>query len=171
MKWILILLLTLSVVVLGCNPIVIQREPTIEEQEQLKSSGKKLGVWLTDWNEAMKMAQSLARPVLVDFTGSDWCIWCQKLEEEVFSKDEFTKYAKDNFILLKVDFPREIEQSDELKAFNQQKLKEYKVEGFPTIVIINEKSQEIARTGYRPGGAEKYIKHLEELLNPPNPKE
>jgi len=171
MKWILILLLTLSVVVLGCNPIVIQREPTKEEQEQLKSSGKKLGVWLTDWNEAMKMAQSLARPVLVDFTGSDWCIWCQKLEEEVFSKDEFIKYAKGNFILLKVDFPREIEQSDELKAFNQQKLKEYKVEGFPTIVIINEKSQEIARTGYRPGGAEKYIKHLEELLNPPNPKE
>jgi len=171
MKWILILLLTLSVVVLGCNPNESPVEKTKEEQEQLKSSGKKLGVWLTDWNEAMKMAQSLARPVLVDFTGSDWCIWCQKLEEEVFSKDEFIKYAKDNFILLKVDFPREIEQSDKLKAFNQQKLKEYKVEGFPTIVIINEKSQEIARTGYRPGGAEKYIKHLEELLNPPNPKE
>jgi len=171
MKWILILLLTLSVVVLGCNPIVIRREQTKEEIEWANSSLKKLGVWLTDWNEAMKIAQSLARPVLVDFTGSDWCIWCQKLEEEVFSKDEFIKYAKGNFILLKVDFPREIEQSDELKAFNQQKLKEYKVEGFPTIVIINEKSQEIARTGYRPGGAEKYIKHLEELLNPPNPQE
>ncbi len=171
MKWILILLLTLSVVVLGCNPNRSPVERTKEEQERLDSSEKKLGVWLTDWNEAMKMSQSYARPVVVDFTGSDWCIWCQKLEEEVFSKDEFMEYAKNNFILLKVDFPREIEQSDELKAFNQQKLKEYKVEGFPTIVIINEKSQEIARTGYRPGGAEKYIKHLEELLNPPNPQE
>ncbi len=171
MKWILILLLTLSVVVLGCNPSGSAVEKTKEEQERLDSSEEKLGVWLTDWNEAMKMAQSYARPVVVDFTGSDWCIWCQKLEEEVFSKDEFINYAKDNLILLKVDFPRAIEQSNELKAFNQQKLKEYKVEGFPTIVIINEKSQEIARTGYRPGGAEKYIKHLEELLNPPNPQE
>ena len=171
MKWILILLLTLSVVVLGCNPIVIRREPTKEEIEWVNSSQKKLGVWLTDWNEAMKMAQYLDRPVVVDFTGSDWCIWCQKLEEEVFSKDEFIKYAKDNFILLKVDFPREIEQSDELKAFNQQKLKEYKVEGFPTIVIINDRGEEYARTGYRPGGAEKYLKHLEELLYSPYPQE
>jgi len=171
MKWIIILLLTLSVVVLGCNPSGSAVEKTKEEQERLDSSEEKLGVWLTDWNEAMKMAQSYARPVVVDFTGSDWCIWCQKLEEEVFSKDEFINYAKDNLILLKVDFPRAIEQSNELKAFNQQKLKEYKVEGFPTIVIINEKSQEIARTGYRPGGAEQYVKHLQELLNSPNPKE
>jgi len=171
MKWILILLLTLSVVVLGCNPNESPGERTKEEQERLNSSEKKLGVWLTDWNEAMKMAQSLARPVLVDFTGSDWCIWCQKLEEEVFSKDEFIKYAKGNFILLKVDFPREIEQSDELKAFNQQKLKEYKVEGFPTVVIINDRGEEFARTGYRPGGAEKYLKHLEELLYPTYPQE
>ncbi|HPH93730.1 MAG TPA: thioredoxin family protein, partial [Candidatus Cloacimonas sp.] len=89
MKWILILLLTLSVVVLGCNPNRSPVERTKEEQERLDSSEKKLGVWLTDWNEAMKMSQSYARPVVVDFTGSDWCIWCQKLEEEVFSKDEF----------------------------------------------------------------------------------
>jgi len=177
MKWWLIIILSLSIAFLGCEKT---DKPAINEDEtkdngKLESGGKnpesKTGVWLTDWNDAMKTADALNRPVLVDFTGSDWCIWCQKLEEEVFSKDEFMEYAKNNFILLKVDFPQGIKQSDELKAFNQQKLKEYKVEGFPTIVIINEKSQEIARTGYRPGGAEKYIKHLEELLNPPNPQE
>jgi len=63
MKWILILLLTLSVVVLGCNPNRSPVERTKEEQERLDSSEKKLGVWLTDWNEAMKMSNLMLVPL------------------------------------------------------------------------------------------------------------
>ena len=172
MKWWLIIILSLSIAFLGCEKT---DQPTINEDGtkdngKLESGGKnpesKTGVWLTDWNDAMKTADVLNRSVLVDFTGSDWCIWCKKLEEEVFGKGEFLEYAKKNLVLLKVDFPRDIEQSEELQKFNEQKMKEYGIQGFPTIVLVNSKGEEIARTGYRPGGAKEYVKHLQELLQP-----
>jgi len=83
----------------------------------------------------------------------------------VFSQKEFQEYAKDNLVLLKVDFPQEIKQTAERKKQNQKLASQFRVRGYPTIVLLNAEGKEIARTGYRKGGAEKYVKHLKKLLD------
>ena len=120
-------------------------------------------VWGEDFEKAKAESAKRKVPILADFTGSDWCGWCIKLDKEVFSKPEFSKYAKDAFVLFKADFPNSIKQSEELKAQNAKLAKEYNVEGFPTILIIGADGKVVATTGYMAGGVEKYIENLKEL--------
>ncbi|HJO95407.1 MAG TPA: thioredoxin family protein [Victivallales bacterium] len=61
--------------------------------------------WLTNWNEAKKLSAAQNKPILMDFSGSDWCGWCIKLDKEVFSKSKFKKFANKNLILFLADFP------------------------------------------------------------------
>ena len=121
-------------------------------------------VWLNNYSEAVKQAKESGKPILVDFTGSDWCGWCIKLDKEVFSKPAFAEYAAAHLILLKVDFPQKTVLPKEVAEQNDIMAKAYDVEGFPTIVLIKADGEELARTGYQAGGAEKYVKHLEKLL-------
>lgn len=120
--------------------------------------------WMTDFDAAKTKAASEDKPMLVDFTGSDWCGWCIKLDKEVFSKKEFKDYAEENLVLVEIDFPRGKEQSAELKAQNQALAQKYGVRGFPTILMLDADGEVIEKTGYRRGGAEKYVEHLKGLL-------
>ena len=120
--------------------------------------------WLTNLEDAMSEAKVKNLPIFVDFTGSDWCGWCFKLDEEVFEKQSFIDYAKDNLIMLELDYPKSIQQTPEVKKYNNDIAKKYGIQGFPTILLLDMNGKEIARTGYQPGGAPNYIDHIEELL-------
>jgi thioredoxin-related protein len=120
--------------------------------------------WLTDLDKAKEQAAKEDKAILMDFTGSDWCGWCIKLDEEVFSKKKFKDYAKKHFVLLELDFPRKKEQSDELKEQNRELAKKFGIEGFPTVILTDAKGRKFGETGYQEGGPEAYIKHLDELL-------
>ena len=76
--------------------------------------------WMTDFAAAQKLAKETKKPMLVDFTGSDWCPWCIRLDKEVFAQKAFRDYAAGNLILVKIDFPRGIQQSDAIKKHNQE---------------------------------------------------
>jgi protein disulfide-isomerase len=121
-------------------------------------------VWMDNYDAALKLSAQKKIPVLINFTGSDWCYWCKKLDKEVFSQPDFAKYSKSSLILLKVDFPKNIKQTDDVKAFNKELANKFNIEGFPTIVLIDSKGKEINRTGYQEGGAATYVKHLKSLL-------
>lgn len=120
--------------------------------------------WLTSMPDARKAAADKKVPILVDFSGSDWCGWCVKLDKEVFSKDEFQKFAKDKLVLLLIDFPKRKALPAEQAKANQELAERYGVQGFPTVLLLDAEGRELARTGYQPGGAAAYVKHLEELL-------
>lgn len=120
--------------------------------------------WLTDFEAAQSVAKSEGKPLLLDFTGSDWCIWCIRLKDEVFTREAFTDYADAEVVLVELDFPRKKEQSDEVKAQNAALAKKYGVRGFPTIVLLSPEGDLIGKTGYRKGGPEAYVEHLKELL-------
>ena len=122
------------------------------------------GPWLTDFDEAKKQAEKEDKAILMDFTGSDWCGWCIKLDKEVFSKKEFLDYARKNLVLVEVDFPRKKEIPEATKKQNAKLAKKYKIEGFPTIVLTDAKGKKFAKTGYQEGGPKAYVKHLGELL-------
>lgn len=121
--------------------------------------------WLTDFEAAQTKAATEGKPMLLDFTGSDWCGWCIRLKEEVFSREAFVDYANAELVLVRVDFPRKKPQSDALKEQNEALANKYEIRGFPTIVLLSPEGELINTTGYRPGGPESYVAHLQELLS------
>lgn len=169
MKSILMIALILGVSVLGCTPSekpASEANPVPAEEVSFDEamSSYEEGTWLTDYNQALGYAKEMNRPVLINFTGSDWCSWCIKLNKEVFSLEAFDKYAKEYLVLLKLDFPRSIPQTPETKAANEKLMNQYGVQGFPTIVLVDSEGKELNRTGYQPGGVDAYVKHLQSLL-------
>lgn len=120
--------------------------------------------WLTDFEAATVKAKAENKPLLLDFTGSDWCGWCIKLKGEVFTKEAFKSYAEDELVLVELDFPRSKPQSDAVKAQNEALAQKYGIRGFPTIVLLSPEGELVGKTGYQSGGAEKYVEHLKTLL-------
>jgi thioredoxin-related protein len=120
--------------------------------------------WLTDFEQAKEQAQKDNKAILINFTGSDWCSWCIMLHKEVFSHKEFLTYAKNKFVLLELDFPRNKELPEKQKEQNEKLSKQFSIEGFPTVILTDATGKKFARTGYQEGGAKAYIKHLDELL-------
>jgi len=120
--------------------------------------------WLTDFEAAKKQAAEKNLPILVDFSGSDWCGWCIKLDNEVFSQDEFKDYAEENLVLFLADFPRSKPQPEDIQKQNKALSQKYGVRGFPTVLLLNAGGEVLGRTGYQRGGPEAYVKHLKDLL-------
>jgi thioredoxin-related protein len=120
--------------------------------------------WSTDLPASQTTAKKDKKLVLVNFTGSDWCSWCKKLQKEVFTTKEFDDYAKKKLVLVEIDFPNQKKQSPELKKANEGLQAKYKAEGFPTIVVLNGEGKEVWRqVGYMPGGPSAWIAKLDSL--------
>ena len=148
MKKIFLSMILLAAILFGCS----------------KSSANDNLNWEENLETALQKAKTENKAVLVNFTGSDWCQWCIKLSNEVFSQPEFEEYADENLILVRLDFPRSIEQSAETKMYNNQLAQRYGVQGFPTILLFNSQGQMVLQTGYQPGGPASYVNHLKSYL-------
>lgn len=121
------------------------------------------GEWLADLPKAQEQARKENKLVLMDFTGSDWCGWCIKLKKEVFDTKEFKEYADKNLVLVEIDFPRKKAQSEELKKANRALQAKYKIEGYPTIIVLNAEGKQVDELGYMRGGPKPFIEKLEKL--------
>ena len=123
--------------------------------------------WYTDLDEAKAVAAKENKPLLVDFTGSDWCGYCIKLHAEVFDKPEFEAFAK-NYVLVELDFPNKKPQPAEEKAKNKATQAKFGVSGFPTVLLLDAKTGEAygRQSGYGPGsGPKAYIEKLSAFKN------
>jgi len=120
--------------------------------------------WQTDFEKAKKEAAEKKLPILAVFSGSDWCAWCMELEKTIFSKNEFKSFARESVILFQADFPDSKKLPESLTKQNEELAQKYGVETFPTLLILNAEGKVIARTGYRPEGATKYVEHLKGLI-------
>ena len=121
--------------------------------------------WMTNYDEAIKLSQSTSKPIVLFFTGSDWCGWCQKLEQESLDTPEFAQAVGNKFIFVKLDFPVNSALPPAVSAQNKQLQKKYNVSGFPSLVIIDGRNQtQIGKTGYRPGGGRAYADHLSKII-------
>ena len=128
-------------------------------------SGEKLKpVWLTKYTDALKYAKKYDRPILINFTGSDWCGWCVKLKKEVFDKKEFKEFAATDVILFEADFPSRKKQTAAIKGQNQKLKEKFGITGYPSIILLNSKGEKITKTGYKEGGPVKYVEMLRKML-------
>jgi len=123
-------------------------------------------LWMTDYDKALEQAKAENKPVLINFTGSDWCGWCIRLRNEVFSQQQFKSYAKKNLVLLEVDFPRKKELPEEQQTANRKLAREYGIRGYPTIVVLNPDGSEAGQLGYMEGGPTPFISKLKKLVKP-----
>lgn len=119
--------------------------------------------WSTDVPAAVAKAKAEKKLVMLDFTGSDWCGWCIKLNKEIFSQPEFVEYAQKNLVAVELDYPQKKEQTAELKKANKELQKKYAIKGYPTIVVLNGEGKEVGRLGYMKGGPKAFIEELEKL--------
>ena len=120
--------------------------------------------WLNDYKKAQEEAKASNKFLLLNFTGSDWCGWCKKFDKEILSQSEFQDYARENLVLVELDFPRAKPQSPELRKQNQELADQYQVQGFPTIVVLNGDGQKLWQyDGYFPDGPAAFIAQLEKL--------
>jgi uncharacterized protein YyaL (SSP411 family) len=123
--------------------------------------------WQTDLPKALEQAKSEKKLVLLDFTGSDWCVWCKKLDAETFSQPEFATYAKTNLVLVEVDFPNHKDQPADLKAANDALQKKFSIQGFPTLIALKPDGSVAWRTdGYLEGGPKALIAQLDGAQKP-----
>ena len=122
--------------------------------------GPQARAWMTDLKVAQDRAYAENRMVLINFTGSDWCGWCIKLKNEVFNKSEFTSFAERHLMLVEVDFPSRKPMNAQQRAVNKALANRYGVQGYPTVVLLNSKGNEIGRFGYMQGGPTPFIKAI-----------
>ncbi len=123
------------------------------------------GAWLTDFEAAKAKAKADKKLMLVDFTGSDWCIFCKRLHADVFDKKSFKTDAPKQYVLVELDYPHEKKLPDELKAQNEKLKNTYKIHGYPTILLLDAEGEEVAAlVGYRASSPEKYMESLAKLV-------
>jgi protein disulfide-isomerase len=160
-KW--LLLLGMAAFVAGCSETQLKEEiseETDQNEEVVEHSG-----WGTDFGKAQAQAKEEGKHLLIDFSGSDWCGWCIKLDKEVFSQKAFIEYANDNLVLLLADFPRDkSKQSAELQKQNEGLAEKYNVGGFPTVFILSPDGKLVNKTGYQPGGPEAYVDYIKNVI-------
>jgi protein disulfide-isomerase len=122
--------------------------------------------WLTNYEEAVNIAKSSSKPIVLFFTGSDWCSWCTKLDHESLDTREFAQAVGDKFVFVKLDFPVNSTLPPQVASQNKLLQKKFNVRGFPTIVILDSQTQtQIGTTGYRAGGGRAYADHLSKIVS------
>ena len=116
-----------------------------------------------NYDAAAARAKANGRPVFALFTGSDWCIWCKRLEQEVLSQPAFLDVATNAYELAVLDFPSDnSRQTDAERRRNKALSEKFGVQGYPTVLLIDaESGAELYRAGYERGGAKAWIESFQ----------
>ena len=127
--------------------------------------------WETDINKAISVSNKTKKPMLLFFTGSDWCGWCIRLQKEVLKTPEFAAWAKKNVVLVELDYPRRTPQTDAIKTQNAGLQETFGIQGFPTIYFATAKLKGgkpsftgLGSTGYVAGGPKAWLEVADGIL-------
>lgn len=123
------------------------------EEYKAKNEG-----WLVKIEEAHALSEKTGKPIMANFTGSDWCGWCKRLDAAVFNKPEFKKWAAENVVLLELDYPRRKQIPSAIRQQNASLQQAFGVRGFPTVWVFKLEEGEqagqisiigLGKTGYK----------------------
>ena len=120
--------------------------------------------WLRSYDEAVELSKQSGKPILADFTGSNWCGYCVKLKKEVFETPQFKSWAAENVVLLELDYPRPNLQADWIKSQNNMLRDRYQINSYPSVLILNPDGSVIGSQGYKRGGPKPWIAVVNNIL-------
>ncbi len=130
-------------------------------------NGAEVGKWTQDFEAAQKLAVEKQLPLLINFTGSDWCFWCKLMDKNVFAKDEWKEWAKDKIVLAYINFPRnpKLVPPNFVKR-NQELQSKYGVRGYPTYILLYTDGKTVwGQLGAsRDATPETFTKQIEEIM-------
>ncbi|MBU3025406.1 thioredoxin family protein [Zobellia galactanivorans] len=123
--------------------------------------------WQEDYTQALALSKADNKKMVLVFAGSDWCAPCIKLDKTIWQSEEFKKFAQNELILYKADFPRKKanQLSAELSAKNKELAEKFNHQGhFPLVVLLSEKEEVLGQTGYLKLSPKEYVAHLKSML-------
>jgi thioredoxin-related protein len=125
------------------------------------------GAWIDDFDEAVAIATAEGKDLFIDFTGSDWCGWCKRLDKEVFAHDEFLTAVSKDFVLVSLDYPRGKQALARVPnpKRNAELSSRHGITGFPTCLLMTVDGEVFGRTGYLKGGAANYVEDVQRLAS------
>lgn len=156
----------------GTPPKTTNAAPAVVPPPTVYASEKE--GWLVDLDEAYAQSVKENKPILANFTGSDWCGWCKKLDADVFSKPEFQEWAKKNVVLLELDFPRRMQIPEKNRQQNAAMQQALEIRGYPTIWALTLDKDEatgkyqinkLGKTGYTPT-PDQFIATIDQYIRP-----
>jgi thioredoxin-related protein len=125
-------------------------------------------VWRTDFRKAVALATRLQRPLLLVFTGSDWCDRCLSLKDEVFETPEFNAWARKTVVLVEADFPKSVRQKASLRKQNRElarRFRDFVRDGYPTVLLLDPTGKKVlGELGYRDGGPKPWVEEANRLM-------
>ncbi len=130
-----------------------------------KESSYKTAVLWESLKQATEASQKDGKPICLFFTGSDWCIWCIRMEKQIVGTSEFASFSRQNLHMVQIDFPQSTQLDESIKQQNRLLKQKYDVSGFPEMVFIDTDGKVLARAGYEPGGANPFIVKLKKELS------
>lgn len=160
MKWMLVM--AMMGLLAGCSEAVPEAQPAAAQPAAKKEMKSK--AWTDNFATAQAESKATGRPIFAFFTGSDWCGWCIKLHKEVLDEKIFKDFAATNLILFEADFPQRKKLEPSVVKQNEDLMRKYGVQGFPTIFLLDHEGKALGQTGYRPNGAAAYVTHLKEMF-------
>ncbi|MDZ4747011.1 MAG: thioredoxin family protein [Saprospiraceae bacterium] len=172
-KHFLFLLLSISAVQSCSQAPTPTTAPATEKPKPAAYASAKEG-WLVDLDEAYAISQKEGKPILANFTGSDWCGWCKRLDADVFTKPEFKTWAQKNVVLLELDFPRGKQIPQKNKEQNAAMQQALGITGYPTIWLLNMTKDattgkyqlnKLGKTGYTPT-TDQFIATVDQFIHP-----
>ena len=122
--------------------------------------------WLDNFEDAKAQAAKEGKAIVANFTGSDWCPYCVKLDKEVLATDDFKEWAKEKAVLLIVDFPRGKSQKAAVKEQNAKLKSEYQISGFPTVLFLSADGEKLGRSGYTGKPPQEWVKSGDRAIDP-----
>lgn len=123
--------------------------------------------WSITYTEALETAFKEDKPLILVFSGSDWCTPCMKLNRDIWQSPVFKKYADERYVLYKADFPRKKSNALSAERVTENKVlaEKYNPKGhFPLILVLDKQGRPLGKTGYQKLGPEQYISHLNTFL-------
>ena len=117
------------------NKVVANKTQTVQSNSNIEKKSD----WLINYDEVYNKSIKENKPILANFTGSDWCGWCKKLKKAVFDTETFKKWANENVVLFELDYPRRTQQDPIIKRQNAELQQTFRglVRGYPTVLIFD----------------------------------
>jgi protein disulfide-isomerase len=130
------------------------------EQRDVVAKGAAKIRWVETYRQAVDESRRTGKPIVLYFTGSDWCHWCMKIDQELISSPAFVDKVQDKLIFVHVDFPQKQQLPEQRTKENERLRDQFKVEGFPQLVVVNAKGEILGTLGYRAVTPEAYADTL-----------
>ncbi len=136
-----------------------------QQKEIVLPANVTVGAWTDNFDAAKMLSKEKNLPILLNFTGSDWCGWCKRMDENVFSKKAWKDWAKKNLVCVTADFPSDRRMvSPSVRSQNRKLCKRFGIDGYPTFVLLSPGGdKEIGRvSGGKHKTPQEFISRLQE---------